>query len=462
MSDYPKEECGVVGISTNVDASRLAFFALYAIQHRGQESAGLATYNEKIHIKTGMGLISQALQESDIETLHGSYSIGHTRYSTTGSTNIENAQPIRCMVENTEIALSHNGNVINAKQIRDELKEWGCEFKTSSDSEVILQLLANAPGKEWEEKINYMMNRLQGAYSLTVLTDSGVLGIRDPLGVRPLCLGKIDNGYILASESCAIDHIGGEYIRELDPGEAVLITKNEYKTINKKESKKIAACVFENIYFARPDSILDDQLVYLTRKKMGAQLAIEHPVDADLVIGVPDSATAAAVGYSEQSGITFTEGLVKNRYVGRTFILPNQKLRDLGVRRKLNPLKEIINGKSIIVVDDSIVRGTTTPFVVDLLRKAGAKKIHLRICAPPIKWPCHFGVDMATKNELLAANKSIEDIQNFVKADSLGYLSIEGLMQSVPRPKNKYCDACFTGKYPIPVQLEMNKFALES
>ena len=232
--------------------------------------------------------------------------------------------------------------------------------------------------------------------------------------------------------------------------------------IDKKETKKIAACVFENIYFARPDSILNDQLVYLTRKKMGAQLAIEHPVDADLVIGVPDSATAAAVGYSEESGITFTEGLMKNRYVGRTFILPDQRMRDIGVRIKLNPLKEIIYGKSIIVVDDSIVRGTTTPFVVDLLRKAGAKKIHLRICSPPIKWPCHFGVDFATKNELLAANKSIEDIQNFVKADSLGYLSIEGLMESVPKPKNKYCDACFTGKYPIPVQLEMNKFALEN
>jgi len=461
MFDHPKEECGVVGITTNVDASRLAFFALYAIQHRGQESAGLATYNGKINIKTGMGLISQALNEPDIELLKGSFSIGHTRYSTTGSTKIENAQPISCLAGSEEIALSHNGNVINAKGIRDELIEWGCEFKSTSDSEVILQLLANAPGTKWKDKISYMMNRLQGAYSLTVLTKDGVIGIRDPLGVRPLCLGKIDDGYVLASESCAIDHIGGEYIREIDPGEAVFITRDDVKTIFKKESPKIASCVFESIYFARPDSILDDQLVYTTRKKMGAQLAIEHPVEADIVIGVPDSAIAAAVGYAEQSGIPFTEGLVKNRYVGRTFILPDQRLREVGVRRKLNPLKEIIKGKSVIVVDDSIVRGTTTPFVVDLLRKAGAKEIHMRICAPPIKWPCHFGVDMATKSELLAANKSIDQIQNHIKADSLGYLSIEGLMESVPKPSNKYCDACFTGKYPIPVQLEMSKFNLE-
>ena len=461
MFDNPKEECGVVGITTNTDASRLAFFALHAIQHRGQESAGLATYNGKINVKTGMGLISQALDEPDIESLKGSYSIGHTRYSTTGSTKIENAQPIRCLVESEEIALSHNGNVINAKSIREELIDWGCEFKSSSDSEVILQLLANAPGKDWKDKINYMMNKLQGAYSLTVLTKEGVIGIRDPLGVRPLCLGKIEDGYVLASESCAIDHIGGEFIRELEPGEAVFINRDEAKTIFKKENKKLAACVFENIYFARPDSILDEQLVYLTRKKMGAQLAIEHPVDADIVIGVPDSAIAAAVGYAEESGIPFTEGLVKNRYVGRTFILPDQRLREVGVRRKLNPLKEIIKNKSVIVVDDSIVRGTTTPFVVDLLRKAGAKEIHLRICAPPIKWPCHFGVDMATKSELLAANNSIDQIQNYIKADSLGYLSVEGLMKTVPKPSNQYCDACFTGKYPIPVQLEMSKFNLE-
>ena len=377
------------------------------------------------------------------------------------TTKIENAQPIRCLVESEEIALSHNGNVINAKSIREELIDWGCEFKSSSDSEVILQLLANAPGKDWKDKINYMMNKLQGAYSLTVLTKEGVIGIRDPLGVRPLCLGKIEDGYVLASESCAIDHIGGEFIRELEPGEAVFINRDEAKTIFKKENKKLAACVFENIYFARPDSILDEQHVYLTRKKMGAQLAIEHPVDADIVIGVPDSAIAAAVGYAEESGIPFTEGLVKNRYVGRTFILPDQRLREVGVRRKLNPLKEIIKNKSVIVVDDSIVRGTTTPFVVDLLRKAGAKEIHLRICAPPIKWPCHFGVDMATKSELLAANKSIDQIQNYIKADSLGYLSVEGLMKTVPKPSNQYCDACFTGKYPIPVQLEMSKFNLE-
>ncbi len=306
------------------------------------------------------------------------------------------------------------------------------------------------------------MRRLEGAYSLTVMTKDKLFGIRDPLGVRPLCIGKLNNGWVIASESCALDHIGAQYLRDVEPGEAVMIDETGLHTIHKKEPDgRSAGCIFEFIYFSRPDSVMDGRLVYSARMAMGAQLAKEFPIDADLVIGVPDSAIAAAVGYSQESGITYGEGLVKNRYVGRTFIEPDQKLRDLGVQRKLNPLPELIKGKRVIVVDDSIVRGTTTPHVVKLLRKGGAKEIHMRITAPPIMWPCHFGVDMATRRELIASRMSVEEIREFIGADSLGYLSTEGLAKAVGLPKNNTCMACFTGEYPIPVQLEMDKLAME-
>ncbi|MBM3944167.1 MAG: amidophosphoribosyltransferase, partial [SAR202 cluster bacterium] len=293
-------------------------------------------------------------------------------------------------------------------------------------------------------------------------TKSELLAVRDPLGVRPLCMGRLGGGWVVASETCALDHIGAEFIREIDPGEAVVIDAKGPRTVYKRPSTGLtASCIFEHIYFARPDSILDGSLIYKTRMAMGAELAREHPVDADMVIGIPDSAIAAAVGYARESGIPYGEGLVKNRYVGRTFILPDQGMRDLGVRRKLNPLPELIRDKRLVVVDDSIVRGTTTPHVVSLLRKGGAKEVHLRICAPPIMWPCHLGVDFATRKELIATNKSVEEIRQFVGADSLGYLSTDGLLRSSGRPRNKVCMACFTGNYPIPVQLEMDKLALE-
>ena len=409
-----------------------------------------------------MGLVGQAFQEEDLGDLDGHLAVGHTRYSTTGSNRLSNAQPVLSRRNGVEIALAHNGNVINAVQLKRELAEWGCTFSSTSDSEIIAHLLTYAPASSWEERIAYCMRRLEGAYSLVVITPDSLMGIRDPLGVRPLCIGRLDGGWVIASESCALDHIGAEYVREVEPGEAVVVDDRGLRTLHQRESSgPYAKCVFEQIYFARPDSILDDELVYSNRMAMGAELAREYPVDADVVIGVPDSATAAAVGFSQESGIPFGEGLIKNRYVGRTFILPDQRLRDLGVRRKLNPLPGLIAGKRVIVVDDSIVRGTTTPHVVNLLRRGGADEIHLRICAPPIMWPCHFGVDLATRRELLAANNSVEEIRQLTGADSLGYLSLDGLIRAIGLPKSNFCMACFTGDYPVPVQLEMDKLVLE-
>ena len=331
-----------------------------------------------------MGLVGQAFQEDDLSTLTGHISIGHTRYSTTGSSNLHNAQPIISEGPDITLALAHNGNVINAMDLKQDLAEWGCNFSGTNDSEIIAHLLSHAPASNWQERVAYCMRRLEGAYSLTVMTKNELLGIRDPLGVRPLCIGKFHDGWVLASESCALDHIGAQFIRDVEPGEAVLMDETGLRTVYKRDSvtDRTAGCMFEYIYFARPDSILSGKLVYSARMAMGAELAKEYAVDADIVIGVPDSAIAAAVGYSQGSGIPFGEGLVKNRYVGRTFIQPDQRMRDLGVRRKLNTLPELIKDKRIIVVDDSIVRGTTTPHVVGLLKKGGAKEVHLRICAP--------------------------------------------------------------------------------
>ncbi|MCH8206107.1 MAG: amidophosphoribosyltransferase [Chloroflexi bacterium] len=459
-----REACGVVGVySRGEDVARIAFFGLYALQHRGQESAGIAASDGKrTRVHTAMGLVAQTLDEETLLQLPGHIAIGHTRYSTTGTSTLSNAQPLLSAGPEVEIALAHNGNVINALELKEELAEWGCTFATSSDSEIVAHLITNAPANSWGERVAYCMRRLKGAYSLVVMTNDALLGIRDPLGVRPLCIGKLNGGWVIASESCALDHIGAEFVREVAPGEAVLVDDEGLRTVYQKEvDGRAGACMFEHIYFARPDSILNGKLVYSNRMEMGAQLAREYPVEADMVIGVPDSATAAAVGYSQESGIPFGEGLIKNRYVGRTFILPDQRLRDLGVRTKLNPLPRLIKDKRIVVVDDSIVRGTTTPHVVSLLRKGGAREIHLRICAPPIVSPCHFGVDLATKKELIAANMTVEEVREFVGADSLGYLSHKGLIEAVGLPREAFCMGCFTGDYPIPVQLEMDKLMLE-
>jgi amidophosphoribosyltransferase len=408
-----------------------------------------------------MGLVSQAFTETDLALLQGYISIGHNRYSTTGSSKPMNAQPIIVKSEGLTIALAHNGNIINSKPLREELQERGYQFNSSSDSEVIANLILSSPGQKWQDKIEYAMRRLQGAYSLAILTENKLIGVRDSFGVRPLCLGSINGGWCIASESCALDHIGAQFIREIEPGEIVTIDTQGVKNF-KKESDRKALCIFEYIYFARPDSIIQGKLLYPTREAMGRILSEEYLVDADFVMGVPDSATAAAIGYSHASGIPYCECLLKNRYVGRTFIEPEQRIRELGVQLKFNPLSRIIAGKRLVVVDDSIVRGTTTPHVVSLLRKAGASEVHLRICAPPIRYPCFFGVDMATKWELIAARKTVPAIREYLGADSLGYLSLDGLIRAVDLPKEIFCLACFTGEYPIPVQIEMDKLALEA
>ena len=457
------ECCGVFGVyAPNEDVARLTFFALFALQHRGQESAGIATTNGKgLQVYAKMGLVSQVFSEDSLTRLSGDIAIGHNRYSTRGSSRKINVQPIIVGSGSNTMGIAHNGNIVNAEHLYQELSEQGYTFHTSTDSEVIANLILSAPDKDWVDKIRYAMHRLQGAYSLTIMTDHSLFGVRDPFGVRPLCLGSINGGWVIASESCALGHIGADFIREVEPGEIVSITENGVNSYREEVGRR-GLCIFEYIYFARPDSVINGRLLYPARQAMGGGLAEEHAVDADLVIGVPDSATAAGIGYAQKSGIPLAEGLIKNRYVGRTFIEPDQRIRDLGVKLKFNPLPQMLDGKRVVVVDDSIVRGTTTPQVVKLLRRAGAREVHMRICAPPLRYPCFFGVDMATRWELIAAQKTIPEVRDFIGADSLGYLSIDGLIKAVALPKDIFCLACFTGDYPIPVQLEMAKLALET
>ncbi len=456
------ESCGVVGVySPDEDVARLTFYALFALQHRGQESAGIATTDGKyIKLHADMGLIFQVFNEDSLSQLTGNIAIGHNRYSTKGSSRICNVQPIVVGEGLNTIAVAHNGNIVNAEHLHEELTTQGYTFNSSTDTEVVANLILSAPDKEWVDKIRYAMHRLQGAYSLTIITHDCLYGVRDPLGVRPLCLGSINGGWVLASESCAIDLIGANFVREIEPNEIITINNDGVKSYREEVTQK-ALCIFEYIYFARLDSVINGKLLYLARQVMGARLAEEYPVEADLVMSVPDSATAAGVGYSQKSDIPLAEGLIKNRYVGRTFIEPDQRIRDLGAKLKYNTLPQVLNGKRVVIVDDSIVRGTTTPQVIRILRKAGAKEIHMRICAPPIRYPCFFGVDMATRGELIAAQKTIPEIRDFIGADSLGYLSIDGLIQAVALPENMFCMACFTGSYPIPIQIEMDKLALE-
>ena len=463
--DHPREECGVVGVYVpGAEASRVTFFGLFALQHRGQESAGIAASDgEHINVHTDMGLVTQIFRERDFYPLAGELAIGHTRYSTTGTSQLCNAQPLLVEGRAGRLALAHNGNIINAVQLKAQLQgQWDCKFASTTDSEVMAYQLVNAPGDSWEERVFYCMRTLEGAYSLVALTEDTLIAARDPLGIRPLCMGKLDGGWVIASESCALDHLGADYLRDIKPGEVVVIDRNGVRSaVRSNNPERRAMCIFEHIYFARPDSVLDGILVYSARQEMGAQLAREHPVDADLVVGIPDSSTAAAVGYARESGIPYSDGLIKNRYVGRTFIEPEQRLRDLGVRQKFNPLTEVIKGQRLVVVDDSIVRGTTTPHVIRVLRRAGAKEIHIRVCAPPIKYPCYMGVDMADQDELIAANKTVEEIRELTGADSLGFLSITRLLEVTKGEHGGFCDACFTGNYPVPVQLQLGKLVLE-
>jgi amidophosphoribosyltransferase len=448
--DGPRDECGVFGVyAPHHDVARLAYFALFALQHRGQESAGIATC-ESGHMTTqrDLGLVSQVFDERSLRALTGDMAIGHVRYSTTGGTGWENAQPVY-RHDRRPVALAHNGNLINAVELYNELLEQGMRFRSTSDSEIIAALISSHPAERIEDAVAAVMERLRGAYSTVIMTEHGVVAFRDPAGVRPLCLGQLEDRFVIASESCALDIIGAKLMREVQPGELISLGKGGLETRLVVESNRPAVCVFEHIYFSRPDSKLEGVTLQSARGRMGELLAHEAPVDADLVISVPDSGNAAAKGFARGSGIPQDDGLIKNRYVARTFIQPGQELRRHGLRMKFNPLPDVVRGKRLVVVDDSIVRGNTMRQIVQMLREAGAKEVHLRMSSPPIRHPCHYGIDMPTSEEMIAHGRTIEEVAEVVAADSLAYLSLAGVYKAIGSGRETHCDACFTGDYPL-------------
>ena len=455
--DKPHHECGVFGIvAPDADVARLTFFGLYALQHRGQESAGIAVTNgRQLRYHKEMGLVAQVFNEDKLRPLNGHMAIGHTRYSTTGSSKLENAQPF--VVESVlgPLAVGHNGNLTNAASLRKELLRRGVGLTSTSDSEVITQMLAGGEGRTWEEKLKVFMVRAEGAYCLTVLTRDAMYAVRDPWGLHPLCLGKLPNnaGWVVASESCALSTIGAEFEREVEPGEIIELSLDGPRTVMRMPARKDAACLFEYIYFARPDSVLQGHTLHATRVAQGRELARESPIEADVVIPVPDSAVPAAIGYAQQSGIPYSEGLIKNRYIGRTFIQPDDRLRKVGIALKFNTLSDNLNGKRVVLIDDSIVRGNTSGPIVRLLRDAGAREVHVRVSSPPIRHPCFLGVDMATYPELIAHRMTIEEIRAHLGADSLAYLSLDGLIRATQRPNVQFCKGCFSGEYPVSIEL---------
>ncbi|MBA3027267.1 MAG: amidophosphoribosyltransferase [Desulfobacteraceae bacterium] len=452
-SERPREACGLFSIHNHPDSANLCYFGLYALQHRGQESAGIAVArNDNIIAHKGMGLVADVFKKRHLEQLAGDCAIGHVRYSTTGSSILTNAQPFLVHHRKRSYAIAHNGNIVNAYELRKELEESGSIFQTTMDSEVFSHLFIKNLDMGFEKGLIQAVSRLKGAFSFVMLTNRGeVVGIKDPNGFRPLCLGKLNGNYVLASETCALDLVEAKFIRELDPGEIVVIDQNGVRSIHKQESPKTSFCIFEFIYFARPDSTINGHNVYLTRKEHGRRLAREAPVEADLVMPFPDSGVYAALGYSEESGIPFEMAMIRNHYVGRTFIQPSQSLRDFGVRIKLNPVKELLKGKDIIIIEDSIIRGTTARTRVKALRELGVEKVHMRISGPPHCFPCHYGIDFSTKGELIAANMSVDALKDFLDLDSLHYLSIQGLLEAMgmQNPEEYFCKACFDGKYPV-------------
>ncbi len=451
LADSPKEACGVFGIfARGEDVARITFFGLFALQHRGQESAGIAVSDgHSAKLYKGMGLVSQVFNEENLAPLTGHIAIGHTRYSTADASRPISAGPFLLESALGPIALAHNGNLVNTEELRQKLFERGVGLASSCDSEVMIQMLAGAQGDTWEDRIRDMMSAALGAYSLTILTRDSLIAVRDPWGFRPLSMGRLNGGWVVASESCALETVGAREIEEVSPGSIVIMNDEGRRVVQGREPSKSSLCIFEYIYFARPDSIIDGQLIHEVRQRLGRQLAREHPVEADLVIGVPDSATAAAVGYAQEAGIPYSEGLMKNRYIGRTFIQPSDRLRKAGVALKFNPLRQVLEGKRVVVVDDSIVRGNTSRPTVELLRRAGAAEVHLRISSPPIRHPCFMGVDMATYDELIAHRLSVKEIEQTIGADTLGYLSLEGMIEALGRPLDRFCTACFSGEYPF-------------
>ncbi len=458
--EHPQDECGIFAIASISNVSVDIFYALRVLQHRGQESAGIAVYNKGIKAIKGMGLAHQALKPDDINSLKGELGIGHVRYSTVGSSTIENAQPIVVSTNYGDIALAHNGEIVNADKIMDDLKKKGWAFITSSDSEIAVRLLANDIANTGDpvKSLKNLMTMLQGSYSMAIMIDNRVFAIRDPLGIRPLCVGRTKTGYAAASESVVFDTLGGEFIRDVEPGEIVEMLPGEIKSVKTGLAKGRAHCMFEWVYIARADSCLDGKLVYEVRRRIGQRLAKEQPVDADVVVPIPDSGRSHAIGYSEESGIRYSEGLMKNRYVERTFIMPDQSDRVTSVMLKLNPLKSVIKDKRVVLVDDSIVRGNTIRQIVQIVRNAGAKEVHVRVGSPPIRAPCYFGIDMKTREQFAATGRTIEEIGKMITADSLGYISVEGLVDAIGHPAGDLCLGCLTEEYPISVPGEKVRY----
>ncbi|WP_267383622.1 amidophosphoribosyltransferase [Cyanobacterium sp. uoEpiScrs1] len=470
LSEKPEEACGVFGIyAPKKTVAKFTYFGIYALQHRGQESAGIATLDENgIHSHKDMGLVSQVFTESILNELTGNTAVGHTRYSTTGASHRANAQPVILNTRLGHLALAHNGNLVNAVELREILQKRGCNFATSTDSEMIAVAIAQGvdEGKDWLEAAISSFQLCSGAYSLAIGTPVGLMGVRDPNGIRPLVIGILEGDparYVLASETCALDIIGADYLRDVEPGELVWITESGLSSFHWATQPQQKLCIFEMIYFARPDSIMHNETLYSYRVRLGQQLARESIVEADLVMGVPDSGIPAAIGFSRVSGIPYGEGLIKNRYVGRTFIQPTQYMRESGIKMKLNPLKDVLANKRVIMVDDSIVRGTTSRKIVKALRDAGAKEIHMRISSSPVTHPCFYGIDTDNQTQLVAATKSVADIARQIGVDSLAYLSWKGMLEVTGKDPNSFCSACFTGDYPvdIPEVIKSSKFILE-
>lgn len=464
-NDEPKEFCGLFGVIGNTHASWLTYLGLYAQQHRGQEACGIvANKNGVMSIHKQTGLVSDAFNEEVFSRLKGDIAIGHVRYSTTGSSILKNAQPLLIDYAKGSICIAHNGNLVNSLELRQHLEKRGSIFQTTTDSEIIIHLMAKNTSNDLEESLIYALKRVRGAYSLVMMDGTRLVGVRDPLGFRPLCLGKLGAAWCLASETCAFDLVGAKFVREVDPGEIIFITKDSIKSVRPKElqAKRYAHCAFEHVYFARPDSIVFGETVHLVRQKLGQQLAKEQPAKADFVVPVPDSGFSAAMGYAKESAIALEMGIIRNHYVGRTFIQPAQDTRELSVKVKFNLLKDVLRGKRIVIVDDSIVRGNTSKIRVRNLRKAGVKEVHLRISCPPHRYPCFYGIDFHRQSELIANRyESLEKIRQYLGVDSLGYLTLEGMLGCLKHPINHYCTACWTGRYLVKPEKRQGKFSLE-
>ena len=464
-SYHPKHECGVFGVYNHPNAAELTYYGLYALQHRGQESAGIVTAKEigkPFAIKRGMGLVGQVFSEQDLKELAGTRAVGHVRYSTTGSSNLKNAQPLTVETSRGQIAIAHNGNLVNAGALRGELEAAGSIFQTTTDSEIILHLISRPNPAIGGGALAQALSRVHGAYSLILMGENEVIAARDPFGFRPLVIGRLDEAIIFSSETCALDLVGAEFVREVEPGEVVVADEGGLRSFKPHaETPRESLCIFEFVYFARPDSQLAGRNVSHARTRMGRELARLHPVEADIVVPVPDSGTYAALGYSEQSGIPLDQAFVRNHYIGRTFLQPTQLIRDFNVRVKLNLIRSAVQGKRVVVVDDSIVRGTTARARVTNLREAGAREVHIRVSCPPHRFSCHYGIDFPNPKDLLANRMTRQEITKYLGADSLGYLDVDGMVRACGIPANKFCLACFTGDYPVPFAPEDNKEVLE-